>query len=118
MLFGMNLMKKLFTRIILHFSNPIKALKLDIVYFYSLYSKLMLKVIYKIKIPINDNFYKIDYSSFNNSYSILFRSCESSFIISYNVFRSNHLWNFYCPVSSFWTLETLLQSIIKLCFKV
>jgi Na+-driven multidrug efflux pump len=62
--------------------------------------------------------FKIDYSSFNNSYSISFRSCESSFIISYNVFRSNRLWNFYCSVSSFWTLETLLQSIIILCFKV
>ena len=66
-------MKKLFTRIILHFSNPIKALKLDIVYFYSLYSKLMLKVIYKIKIPINDSFYKIDYSDLYHLFKIVIK---------------------------------------------
>ena len=76
----MILLKKIFCRILLHFYNPIKALKLNIVFVYSLYSKLMLQVIYGIKVPNNENFYKIDFNDLYHLFKLVIKYNPKNFI--------------------------------------
>ena len=68
-----NILRKLFIRVLLHFTNPVKALELNLVFIFSLYSRFMLSVVYGVKIPRNKFFFKIVYNDLYHLFRIIIK---------------------------------------------
>ena len=65
--------KKIIKKFLLHFYNPIRALKWDIRIIYYFYAKFALLYVYNIKFSREDTFYKRDYCDLYNLFKIIIK---------------------------------------------